>query len=88
MTTGEATMRPELKRRRREALDAAERCAGMLTQRFGALRVIPFGSVVGDGCWHDGSDLDLAVEGLSSLRCGASGLDRSAWVIGRARDAH
>ena len=59
-------MSPELKQRRQEALDAAERCAGMLKQRFGALRVVPFGSLVGDGPWHSGSDLDLAVEGLSS----------------------
>ena len=26
--------------------------------------MIPFGSVVGRGTWHSGSDLDLAVEGI------------------------
>lgn len=52
--------------RRQEALAVAERCAGVLKQRFGARAVIPFGSLVGDGPWHESSDLDLAVEGLSS----------------------
>ncbi|MBI3763232.1 MAG: hypothetical protein HY260_15405 [Chloroflexi bacterium] len=49
---------------RAEALAAAERCARLLRERFGARRVIPFGSVRGDGPWHVKSDLDLAVEGL------------------------
>jgi predicted nucleotidyltransferase len=48
-----------------EALELARRCAHILQQRFGARRVIPFGSVVGQGRWHAGSDLDLAVEGLA-----------------------
>ena len=52
--------------RRREAMAAAERCVQVLRQRFGARRVVPFGSLVGDGPWHRGSDLDLAVEGPSS----------------------
>lgn len=52
-------------RRRQEALKLAGRYAEWLRQRFGARRVIPFGSVVGDGVWHSASDLDLAVEGLS-----------------------
>ncbi len=47
-----------------EALSLAQACASMLQQRFGARRVILFGSVVGDGPWHAGSDIDLAVEGL------------------------
>lgn len=36
-----------------------------MKQRFGAHRVIPFGSLVDEGPWHESSDLDLAVEGLS-----------------------
>lgn len=55
-----------LEHRRQEALAVAEQCAQILKSRFGAGRVIPFGSVVGDGPWHEESDLDLAVEGLSS----------------------
>jgi predicted nucleotidyltransferase len=48
-----------------EAQDLATRCATVLRQCFGAKRVIPFGSVVGKGTWHSGSDLDLAVEGVA-----------------------
>jgi predicted nucleotidyltransferase len=49
-----------------EALELAARCAEFLQKRFGAKRVIPFGSVVRHGLWHPGSDLDLAVEGVAS----------------------
>lgn len=55
----------EIESRRQKALGAAERCAELLKARFGVQRVIPFGSVVGQGPWHGGSDLDLAVEGLA-----------------------
>jgi len=48
-----------------EALELVTRCAHLLQERFGAKRVIPFGSVVGHGTWHAGSDLDLAVEGVA-----------------------
>jgi predicted nucleotidyltransferase len=48
-----------------EARHWATRCATVLRHRFGARRVIPFGSVVGVGTWHAGSDLDLAVEGIA-----------------------
>ena len=60
-------MRTELtNRRQRAALLVAAQCVEMLLQRYGARRVIPFGSLVGDAPWHEGSDLDLAVEGLSA----------------------
>lgn len=36
----------------------------LLKNRFGAKRVILFGSLAGQGVWHEQSDLDLAVEGL------------------------
>lgn len=48
-----------------EALALVTRCAHVLQHRFGARRVIPFGSVVGHGTWHSDSDLDLAVEGIA-----------------------
>jgi len=48
-----------------EARELATRCVQVLQHRFGARRVIPFGSVVGHGIWHPGSDIDLAVEGLA-----------------------
>lgn len=49
---------------REQALEIAERAAEILKTRFGATRVIVFGSARGDAPWHGGSDLDLAVEGL------------------------
>ena len=45
---------------------AAHRCSQILQQDFGAEDVILFGSLRGDAPWHDQSDLDLAVRGLSS----------------------
>lgn len=51
---------------RAEALAIAEACAELLKTRFGARRVILFGSLAGQGPWHNGSDIDLAVEGLPS----------------------
>lgn len=63
MMCSKQVMRDE---RRAEALVAAEACVALLKERFGARRVILFGSLVGDGLWHESSDLDLAVEGLSS----------------------
>src|SRR5262249_8905228 len=50
---------------RPEALALGTRCAPLLQESVGAKRVIPFGSVVGHGTWHSGSDLDLAVEGVA-----------------------
>ena len=52
--------------RRARALAAAEACAKMLKERFGVRRVIPFGSLIGQGPWHGRSDADLAVEGLQA----------------------
>jgi predicted nucleotidyltransferase len=48
-----------------EALKSAQTCAELLKRRFGARRVILFGSLIGQGPWHDRSDIDLAVEGLA-----------------------
>lgn len=49
---------------REQALEIAKRAEEILKTRFGATRVIVFGSARGDAPWHEGSDLDLAVEGL------------------------
>jgi len=51
--------------RKAEALAAAQACAELLKTRFGARRVIIFGSLAGQGPWHGRSDIDLAVEGLA-----------------------
>ena len=51
--------------RKAEALAAAQACIELLKSRFGAKRVILFGSLAGQSPWHDRSDIDLAVEGLA-----------------------
>jgi predicted nucleotidyltransferase len=53
------------KERKEQALEAAEACIRLLKERFGARRVILFGSIAGQGPWHGRSDIDLAVEGLA-----------------------
>ena len=58
-----------LTHRHQEALSTAKRCKEILQKQFGAKQVIPFGSLVGDSPWHEASDLDLAIEGLSSEAC-------------------
>lgn len=50
---------------RADALAAANACAERLRARFGARRVIIFGSAMGNTPWHSRSDIDLAVEGLA-----------------------
>jgi len=52
-------------KRKARALGAAEACRRLLKERFGARRVILFGSLAGQGPWHGRSDIDLAVEGLA-----------------------
>ncbi len=71
------TLNVEMEARRQQALALAEQYARLLRERFGAWRVIPFGSLIGDSPWHTGSDLDLAVEGLSS---------RALWEAARQLD--
>lgn len=60
---------PNLTHRHQEALSIAEHCVEVLQKRFGAKQVLPFGSLVGDSPWHEASDLDLAIEGLSREAC-------------------
>ncbi|HXW01445.1 MAG TPA: nucleotidyltransferase domain-containing protein [Anaerolineae bacterium] len=55
----------EIESRRQQALQAAEACIALLKSRFGARRVILFGSLAGQGVWHSQSDIDLAVEGVA-----------------------
>jgi predicted nucleotidyltransferase len=50
--------------RRAQALAAAQDCIEYLKAHYGVKRVIVFGSLAGEGPWHDWSDIDLAVEGL------------------------
>lgn len=50
------------------ARQAAEACARLLVERYGARRVYLFGSLAGSRTIHDRSDIDLAVEGLGPGR--------------------
>lgn len=56
------TQRSEI--HRQEAQAAAKACIRLLQEEYGARRVVPFGSLVGEMTWHARSDIDLAVEGL------------------------
>jgi predicted nucleotidyltransferase len=48
-----------------QALEAAEACMCLRRERFGARRVILFGSLAGQSPWHTQSDINLAVERLA-----------------------
>lgn len=64
---------------RSAAMDRARKVAAMLKERYGAKRVILFGSVVKSDYLHERSDIDLLVYGIKSedlLRAGAD-----AWKI-------
>ena len=50
--------------RKNLALEIAQSCSDLLIAKFGARRVILFGSLAGQTPWHESSDIDLAVEGL------------------------
>ena len=50
--------------RRDRAMELARRAAQLLQERFGATRVVVFGSLVQEGCFTAWSDVDLAAWGL------------------------
>lgn len=52
--------------RRALAWAIARAAAQILKERFGAKRVIVFGSLVHSAWFHEGSDIDLAVEDIPS----------------------
>lgn len=54
----------EMALRLARAMALARRAADLLRERFGAHRVVVFGSVVHEGCFTPWSDVDLAVWGL------------------------
>ncbi len=58
-----AARRRERRARRQKALRLARRVARMLRERFGATRVVLFGSLVRPGAFALHSDIDLAVWG-------------------------
>lgn len=55
----------ELEERLENASALARRAADLLRERFGASRVVVFGSLVREGCFTPWSDVDIAAWGLS-----------------------
>ncbi len=55
---------PEDHRQRDQLLSRVRQAAATLKSRFGARRVILFGSLARERVFHGDSDVDLAVEGL------------------------
>jgi predicted nucleotidyltransferase len=50
----------------RKAVEAAaQECIRLVKERFGVRAAYLFGSLRGDSPWHEGSDVDIAVEGLA-----------------------
>ena len=56
--------RQELAQRERRAWELARRSAALLRERFGASRVVVFGSLVHEGCFSPWSDVDIAAWGI------------------------
>lgn len=54
-----------LEKRRQQALKVAEDCIKLLKEEFNPQEVILFGSLRGDAPWHEKSDIDIGVKGLS-----------------------
>lgn len=66
MTVISESVPVSVEERRQVALAVAEQCIAVLKEDLGATEAIVFGSLRGDGPWHDQSDLDLAVCGMTS----------------------
>lgn len=54
----------KIKARREQARKIAHRAAHLLRERFQATRVVVFGLLLRETCFHEWSDIDLAVWGL------------------------
>lgn len=51
--------------RRKAVEEAAQECIRVAKEQFGVRAAYLFGSLRGDSPWHEGSDVDIAVEGLA-----------------------
>ena len=54
----------EMKERQKEGLDVAKKCANFLKEKYGATKVVLFGSLLNHEKMTPHSDIDLAVWGL------------------------
>lgn len=55
----------QMRQRREQGLAVAQNAAQVLREEFGVRQVVLFGSVLSKASFHENSDLDLAVWGLS-----------------------
>ena len=67
----------KMKALRTDALEKAKKITKMIRARYGAHRVILFGSLCRRGYIHSGSDIDLLVEGMSKDDLFLAGFDAS-----------
>jgi len=54
----------DIERRKREALEIARKASGLLKTKFGATKVVVFGSLAHDAWFNPWSDIDLASWGI------------------------
>jgi predicted nucleotidyltransferase len=69
----------EIKAIRSDAMDKAKKIAAMLKEKYGANKVILFGSIVKSDYLHEKSDIDLLVYGIKPEDFLRAGVD--AWKI-------
>jgi len=69
--------RRKIERLHHEAIEKAQSLAAMLRAKYGAGRVILFGSAAGNGYMHEGSDIDMLVDGIANDDFLQAGFDAS-----------
>jgi len=74
----------EIESIRANAMERAKRVAILLRKKYGAKRVILFGSLCSKAYLHERSDIDLLVEGIRSSDILRAGFD--AWVVAEPFD--
>ncbi len=65
----------KIERIRSRAMDSAKKVAVLLKEKYGAKRVILFGSITRKAYLHEGSDIDLLVEGIKKDELLHAGFD-------------
>lgn len=78
-----ATEQRDLAQREARAWELARQAAALLKKRFGATRVVVFGSLVHTGCFTPWSDVDIAAWGVSpndTFRAIGAALDLNAEI--------
>ena len=74
----------EIESIRANAMERAKRVAILLKEKYGAKRVILFGSLCRKAYLHERSDIDLLVEGIKTANILRAGFD--AWMVSEPFD--